>query len=146
MADTVYESSLISVTVPEGWRAFPGADIFHEYPGEPGNPHMVRIHKGAADEWDQLTTPGVQINYTEDGSRMVVPKDVYREVNDLDPTVIGDTVWQGFSAVSAGVPLIILWMTRPYRIQICLWPEMEKGSVSLEDADVKTIIGSIRIK
>lgn len=81
-----------------------------------------------------------------EGNRTVVPKDVYREVNDLEPTVIGDTVWQGFSAVSAGVPLIVLWMTRPCRIRICFWPDMGKGSVSLEDADVRTVIGSIRIK
>ena len=41
----VYETSLISVLVPEGWMAFPSADIFDEYPDEPGDPHGVRIHK-----------------------------------------------------------------------------------------------------
>ncbi len=46
----------------------------------------------------------------------------------------------------AGVPLIVLWMTRLYRIRICFWPDMGKGYVSLEDADVRTVIGSIRIK
>ena len=91
------------------------------------------------------TSYNFSLTFSE-GNRTVVPKDVYREVNDLEPTVIGDTVRQGFSAVSAGVPLIVLWMTRPYRIRICLWPDMGKGYVSLEDADVRTVIGSIRIK
>lgn len=91
------------------------------------------------------TSYNFSLTFSE-GNRTVVPKDVYREVNDLEPTVIGDTVRQGFSAVSAVVPLIVLWMTRPYRIRICLWPGMEKGYVSLEDADVRTVIGSIRIK
>lgn len=91
------------------------------------------------------TSYNFSLTFSE-GNRTVVPKDVYREVNDLEPTVIGDTVRQGFSAVSAGVPLIVLWMTRLYRIRICLWPDMGKGSVSLKDADVRTVIGSIRIK
>ena len=85
------------------------------------------------------TSYNFSLTFSE-GNRTVVPKDVYREVNDLEP------VRQGFSAVSAGVPLIVLWMTRPYRIRICLWPDMGKGYVSLEDADVRTVIGSIRIK
>lgn len=144
--ETVYESSLISAAVPEGWMAFPGADFFRNYPDEPGDPHVIRIHKGAVDEWDQFTTPGLQINYTESGSTMTVLKNIYQDVKDLEPVAIGDAVWQGFSAVSAGVPLTVLWITEPHQIQLFIWPQMEKGSVSLEDADVQKIIGSIKIK
>ena len=146
MKETVYESSLLSVTVPDGWKAFPGADVFRNYPDEPGDPHVIRIHKGATNEWDQFTTPGLQINYMESDSRMIVLKDIYHDVKDLDSIMVGDAVWQGFSAVIADVPLIVLWITEPYQIQIFIWPNMEKGSVSLEEADVQMIISSIKIK
>ena len=146
MQETVYESSLISATVPDGWMAFPGADFFRNYPDEPGDPHVIRIHKGATNEWDQLTTPGLQINYMESDRPMTVLKDIYRDVKDLAPIMIGDAVWQGFSSVSADVPLIVLWMTKPHQIQIFIWPDMEKGSILLEEADVQMIISSIKIK
>ena len=146
MSETVYESSLMSATVPDGWMAFPGADFFQNYPDEPGDPHVIRMHKGATTDWDQFTTPGLQMNYMESDRLMTVPKDVYHDVKDLDPIVIGDTVWQGFSAVSADVPLIVLWTTKPHQIQIVIWPNMEKGTVSLEEADVQMIIRSIKIK
>lgn len=146
MKESVYESSLISAAVPEGWKAFPGADFFKNYPEEPGDPHVIRIHKGALDDFDQFLTPGIQINYTENGRMMLIVKDVYQDVRDLAPIIIGDTAWQGFSAVSAGYPLIVLWVTHPHQIQVFIWPEMEKGSVSLEDDDVRMIIGSISVK
>lgn len=146
MKETVYESSLISVTVPDGWMAFPGADFFKNYPDEPGDPHVIRIHKGATCELDQLNTPGLQINYTESDRHMTVLKDIYDDVKDLNPLMIGDIVWQGFSAVSSDVPMTVLWATEPHQIQIFIWTDMEKGSVLLEDSDVQTIIGSIKIK
>lgn len=146
MKEKVYESSLISVTVPDGWMAFPGADFFKSYPDEPGDPHVVRIHKGATCELDQLNTPGLQINYTESDSHMTVLKDIYNDVKDLNPVMLGDIVWQGFSAVSLDVPLTVLWAKEPHQIQIFILTDMEKGSVLLEDTDVQTIISSIKIK
>ena len=43
--------------------AFHKADFFEEYPDEPGDPHGLRIHKGAKEELDQLSTPGIQVDY-----------------------------------------------------------------------------------
>ena len=107
---------------------------------------MVRIHKGATCELDQLNTPGLQINYTESDSHMTVLKDVYNDVKDLNPVMLGNIVWQGFSAVSLDVPLTVLWAKEPHQIQIFILTDMEKGSVLLEDTDVQTIISSIKIK
>lgn len=107
---------------------------------------MIRIHKGAAGEMDQFKTQGLQINYTESDRPMTVLKDFYHDVKDLDPIMIGDAVWQGILAVNANVPLIVLWITKPHQIQIFLWPNMERGSVSLEEADVQMIISSIKTK
>ena len=107
---------------------------------------MIRIHKGAAGEMAQFKTQGLQINYTESDRPMTVLKDFYHDVKDLDPIMIGDAVWQGILAVNANVPLIVLWITKPHQIQIFLYPNMERGSVSLEEADVQMIISSIKTK
>ena len=107
---------------------------------------MIRIHKGAAGEMDQFKTQGLQINYTESDRPMTVLKDFYHDVKDLDPIMIGDAVWPGILAVNANVPLIVLWITKPHQIQIFLYPNMERESVSFEEADVQMIISSIKTK
>ena len=85
-------------------EGFSGADFFGDYPDEPWDPHVIRIHKGAAGEMDQFKTQGLQINYTESDRPMTVLKDFYHDVKDLDPIMIGDAVWQGILAVNANVP------------------------------------------
>ena len=141
----VYETSLISVLVPEGWMAFPSADIFDEYPDEPGDPHGVRIHKGAKNEWSQFTTPGIQIEYTPADKQLMVLKDFYEDAEDLEPLTTGDYTWQGFSATSLSTKLLVLWVTEPYQIQISIFPEMGKKPITLQDADVQAILMSIKV-
>ena len=93
---------------------------------------MIRIHKGAAGEMDQFKTQGLQINYTESDRPMTVLKDFYHDVKH--------------SGRKCQCSSIVLWITKPHQIQIFLYPNMERGSVSLEEADVQMIISSIKTK
>ena len=141
-----YETSLLSVLVPEGWMAFPKADIFEEYPDEPGDPSGLLIYKGAQDDLDAFTKPGITIDYYPPEKTMVSPKSYYDDAKDLDPITTGEYTWEGFTATSLDKPLTVLSVTEPYQIQVSVWTDVDDGHISLEDADLQAILASLKIK
>lgn len=141
-----YETSLLSVLVPEGWMAFPKADVFEDYPDEPGDPSGLLIYKDAKDDFDIFTKPGITIDYYTPDKTMVSPKSYYADAKDLEPITTGEYTWEGFTATSLDKPLAVLSMTEPYQIQVSVWTEMDDGKISLEDADLQAILASIKIK
>ncbi len=141
-----YETSLISALCPEGWMAFHKADFFEEYPDEPGDPHGLRIHKGAKEELDQLSTPGIQVDYYPEDTEMYDSKEFYEDAKELEPFTTGDYTWEGFSATSAGMKLMVLTVREPYQLEVTIFPELGDQTISLDDADVQAILSSITVK
>ncbi len=142
----IYETSMMSVLIPDGWMAFPKSDIFEEYPDEPGNPSGLLIYKGAKEEWDQFTKPGLTINYYTPDTTLVILKDYYDDVKDLKDMTIGGRTWQGFTATSLDTPVAVVWTTEPDQIEVNCWLQTDEGSISVDDADVQAILASITIK
>ena len=142
-----FETSLMSALTPSGWMAFPKADYFGDYPDEPGDPHGIRLHKGAKEEFDQFTTPGIQIDYFEDGTEMYDTKLWYEDIEEMDPITTGDYTWEAFSTESEDTDIIVLSTTEPKQIQVTIFPTLgDKAKISLKDADVQAILSSIAIK
>lgn len=141
----VYETSVMSVLVPDGWMVFPKADIFEEYPDEPGNPNGMQIYKGAEDEIDAFTKPGLTIDYYNSDTTMVSPKSYYSDAEDITPFTTGDYTWEGFTATSLDKPLTVLISNDP-QIQVSVWTDNDDGTISVDDADVQAILSSITIK
>ena len=55
-----FDAGQVSALVPEGWKAFPSPDLFDEYDGD-NDPTALSIYKGAQNDFDQLTKPGITI-------------------------------------------------------------------------------------
>lgn len=141
-----YRTSKLSVLVPEGWKAFSKADIFDKYPGEQGDPTGVLIYKGAKDDLDVFRKPGITIDYYPPDSAMGALKDHYPDRKERQPVTTGPYTWERFSTVANDHPLTVLTVKEPHQIQVAVWEDVEKQKISLEDADLKAILASIKIK
>lgn len=142
-----YETEMLSALVPEGWKAFQGADSFDEYEGE-YDPTTLNIIKGGESDWDIFTKPYVQVIYYPDNSDnlMYVAKDWYDDVVDLEPMKLGGYTWNAFTGSSFDYPVAVLWTDGDVQIQIAVMLEVEGNKISLDDMDVQAIIESVKIK
>jgi len=141
-----YDAGNVSVLCPRGWMAFPAADSLDEYSGL-NDPNSLHLHKGARDDSDLIRTPGIEVTRFPGDVTMVVPgKDLYQNSADLPPQSLGGRTWQGFSAVSFGAPMVLLW-TRDGggQLQAVLWTNMGGTAIALADADVQAILASIEV-
>lgn len=67
-----FDGGNIEVFVPEGWKAFHGADVFGDYE-EGYDPNTVSIGKGAESELDLFTKPMVHITYSGKDRTLSMP-------------------------------------------------------------------------
>lgn len=129
----VYQTDLLSVEVPKGWKALP----------QPDKVDSAHIYKGDKDAYD---SPAVVIYYCDQDTEMLSPRGLYPDAEDLAPVKIGDYTWEGFTAISAGYPITVLSVKEPHQLQVQLFNEVDGQKISLEDDDVQAIIRSISIK
>lgn len=139
-----YETERISALVPDGWKAFPAADVFDEYDGD-YDPTTLNIIKGGESEFDMFTKPYMQIKYYPDNT-MYDTRDWYDNVVDLEPMQLGGYTWNAFTGSSLDYPIAVLWTEGDVQLQITVMLEVEDGKVSLDDMDVQAIIASVRVK
>lgn len=142
-----FDAGNVSALCPEGWMAFPISDLFDEYPGNT-DPNGIRIHKGASNDMEQLSTPGIQINYYGPGSAMSLPnREFYENPQTIEPMEIGQYSWRGFSGFNGGIPMTVLWAeSGEHQFQVIITTAMEGKTIALEDAEVQAIIQSIKPK
>ena len=67
-----FDGGNIEVFVPEGWKAFHGADVFGDYE-EGYDPNTVSIGKGAESELDLFNKPMVHITYSGKDRTLSMP-------------------------------------------------------------------------
>ena len=142
----VYDAGNVSALVPEGWMAFPVSDMWSD-DTDATDPDQLQICKDAESEWDLLTKPMVDIVYYDASTSMMTPSaEWYDETEELEPMEIGGKTWNGFIGKSYDLPLAILWTGESDgdQFQVTIWLETAEGSVSIDDADVQAIIGSIQ--
>ncbi|MCL2727553.1 MAG: hypothetical protein FWD56_04130 [Bacteroidales bacterium] len=138
-----YSTELMSVLVPNGWKAFP----YYKSGGTDPLPNTVGIHKGAKTMFEQMSTPGIVINYYEEAKYVMKPnKDWYEDVVEMKPFALGNYEWEGFTGVSYGNPVAIIWTTNGVEMfQLNIFLKMYDKEIAYEDADVQAIIASVSI-
>ncbi|MBQ7500946.1 MAG: hypothetical protein IJT91_08635 [Clostridia bacterium] len=148
--ESVCDAGKISVTVPEGWKAFAVSDMMGDYNSE-HNPNAINVYKGAINQLDTRSTPYIEIRYYSADSTEFnagTQKDLYTEVIDIDPTEIGDRTWSGFSGVNGTTPVAVLTSTEKDggKLVLTLFMNVNGSTISLEDEDVDGIISAITVK
>ena len=142
-----YSTDAMSVLVPTGWKAFP---FYKNGNVDDVNPNEIGIHKGAKEAYDMSHTPGMTLYFRPNQSTTSFGKTYYEDVADMEPFTTGDLRWEGFtgkmqigygdkrSAVAA------IWTSVGNDMfQAFIWLEMDDSKITLNDADVKTILASI---
>ena len=142
-----YSTGAFNVQVPKGWASTPF------YRSGQISPNQLSVHKGTAEEYKLMSAPFLQIQLsTESGfSGEVNAKNSFKELKDIQPVTLGKNTWKGYTGVqargSSSIPLVYIWTAvGDANIAITLWTEMGDKKISLDDADVKAIIGSITIE
>ena len=138
--DKIHSTGDFSFVVPRGWLEIPfvlnGED----------DPTAAGIYKGARNEFDILSTPGIQINCPSSGARIAAKKNDFDSAADIEPLKLDNYTWEGFTGEKAGVPYAILWDSdKKDDFQITVFLEAGKR-ISLNDKDVLSIIGSIMLE
>ncbi len=140
-----YNAGNVSALVPNGWKAFPVTDPFADDPTTI-DPDALRICKGGETETDIFSKPYLQINYYGEDMIFIAPsKDFYDNAVDLTPFTLGELTWNGYTADSMGYPIAVIWAEKgEVQYQVNCFLGTSGGTISLEDADVKAIIESIK--
>ena len=140
-----YNAGNVSAFVPEGWKAFPVPDVFAE-DTTAMNPNALRICKGGETDMDIFRKPYVQIDYYGEDRTLATPsKDFYDNGVDITPITYGELTWNGFTAESSGTSIAILWAEKgDIQYQLSFFLGASEGTISLDDADVKAIIESVK--
>lgn len=142
-----FDGGNIEVFVPEGWKAFHGADTFGDYE-EGYNPNVVSVGKGVEDELELLSKPMVHITYSGEDRTLTMPsKDLYQDGKDIRDIKTDEHTWKGYTATSIGYPIAVLFTEDgDEQIQVTVTLENGDEKISLEDADVQAILEGIKVK
>lgn len=139
-----YSTGNFSALVPEGWKAFPVSDIWSD-DADAKDPDALQIVKGGETDWDLFTKPYIKFDYYGPSESLMTPSsEWYDNATDLEPITAGKYTWNGFSATSMDVPMIILWAEDgDYQYQATIWTDQGDGTISVTDADVLAILASV---
>lgn len=142
-----FDGGNIEVFVPEGWKAYHGADPFDSYE-EGYNPNEVNIGKGVENELQLFGKPMLNIVYSGKDRTLYMPtKDIYENGKDLKDITTGEYTWKAFTAESLGYPIAVLFTeVGDEQLQVSLTLENNGEKISLEDEDVLAILERIKIK
>lgn len=147
----MYDAGEVSALVPEGWLGCGVEDTLTAVP-EGEDPVMltdrIKIIKGGEDPSDIFTKPSVDIDYFGPDTEMLNLdswKDMYDDVSDIEPFTAGNYTWTGFTGSALDEPLAILWAEDgDDQYQVVIWLEKEGTSISIDDADVRAILASVK--
>ena len=144
-AGELYDTGSFQVEVAAAWTAFPVSDLFSEEE-DAIDPTALSICKDATSDWSTLTNPNLRIDYYGPDTAMMQPDSSwYDDAADLEPIELDNYTWNGFTAVSMDYPMAILWAEDgDHQFQVSVWLEMDNGAITLEDADLLAMLGSIR--
>ena len=142
-----HDTGAFTVLIPEGWLEVPVKDMWSD-DADAIDPSVLQILKGGKSEWDLFTKPYIQINHYGPDTEMMEPwKDLYDGAEDLADFTTGSLTWKGFSAKDLlGNDMIVLWTAgdaagNQYTLNIV--PKTDDGEISLQDADVLALLGSL---
>ena len=137
----IFDSGRFCVTVPDGWMAFCGTDS-----GGKITPKKVHIYKGISLQTDIFTHAGIIVCFFGKDDYYLSPKHFYENIVDMKPIRIGPYTWNGYACTSLGYPYTMLDTEQEGCVfQVMILMKNGEHEISLEDADVRHIIGSLTV-
>ena len=138
---SIFDSGRFCVTVPDGWMAFCGTDS-----GGKVTPKKVHIYKGISLQTDIFTHAGITVCFFGKEDYYLSPRHFYENIVDMEPITLGPYTWNGYSCTSLGYPYTMLDTERDGCVlQVMILMKNRENEISLDDEDVKLIIGSLTV-
>ena len=135
----IFDSGRFCVTVPDGWMAFCGTDS-----GGKITPKKVHIYKGISLQTDIFTHAGITVCFFGKEDYYLSPRHFYENIVDMEPLPLGPYTWNGYTCTSLGYPYIMLDTEKDgYIFQVMILMKNGEHGISLDDTDVRRIIGSL---
>ena len=135
----IFDSGRFCVTVPDGWMAFCGTDS-----GGKITPKKVHIYKGISLQTDIFTHAGITVCFFGKEDYYLSPRHFYENIVDMEPLPLGPYTWNGYTCTSLGYPYIMLDTEKDgYIFQVMILMKNGEHGISLDDTDVRLIIGSL---
>ena len=137
----IFDSGRFCVTVPDGWMAFCGTDS-----GGKITPKKVHIYKGISLQTDIFTHAGITVCFFGKEDYYLSPRHFYENIVDMEPLPIGPYTWNGYTCTSLGYPYTMLDTEKDgYIFQVMILMKNREHGISLDDTDVRRIIGSLTL-
>lgn len=137
----IFDSGRFCVTVPDGWMAFCGTDS-----GGKITPKKVHIYKGISLQTDIFTHAGITVCFFGKEDYYLSPRHFYENIVDMEPLPIGPYTWNGYTCTSLGYPYIMLDTEKDgYIFQVMILMKNGEHEISLDDTDVRRVIGSLAL-
>ena len=137
----IFDSGRFCVTVPDGWMAFCGTDS-----GGKITPKKVHIYKGISLQTDIFTHAGITVCFFGKEDYYLSPKNFYENIVDMKSITLGPYTWNGYTCTSLGYPYTMLDTEKDgYIFQVMILMKNGEHEISLDDTDVRRIIGSLAL-
>lgn len=136
-----FDNGILRVLVPSGWELFYGIDSECRTTQK-----KVHICKDAKLETDIFTHAGITICFFDRQDYYLSPKFIYDNVEDIEAFSLGAYTWNGYTCTGLGYPYTMLEAKHDGCVfQVMILMKNGEHEVSLNDADVRSIIESISI-
>ena len=140
MSGQLFDNGILRVVVPEGWLIFYGIDSDGK-----ASPKKLHIYKGAQTELDIFSKAGITVCFYGKDEIFISIKALYDNICDMEPFECGGHLWNGYTCTSCGYPYTMLHTTHDgITFQVMVLTENGEHKISLNDADVLSIIESIK--
>ena len=138
---SIFDSGRFCVVVPEGWLAFCSTDS-----GGKITPKKVHIYKEISSPTDMFTHVGITVCFFGREDYYLSPRHFYENIVDMEPLPIGPYTWNGYTCTSLGYPYTMLDTEKDgYIFQVMILMKNGEHGISLDDTDVRRIIGSLAL-
>ena len=136
-----FDNGIFRVIVPSGWELFYGIDSEGKVTQK-----KVHIYKDAKLETDIFTHVGITICFFDRQDYYLSPKFFYDNVADIEAFALGTYTWNGYTCTSLGYPYTMLDTEKDgYIFQVMILMKNGEHGISLDDTDVRRIIGSLAL-
>ena len=151
LPDGYYNVGDFTVFVPEGWTAIPVPDRDDSSKILTNDIQLAKdaVYNEASNTWN--TDDGVSFYVTllpqEDFDRAPERKDYYAKdfaVEDMEDLTIGALTWHGFLVRPIGAPVYMMWAAKSDGVGGYYTSISTAYDMSLEDADIQAILGSLK--
>ena len=124
-----------------GWMAFCGTDS-----GGKITPKKVHIYRGISLQTDIFTHAGITVCFFGKEDYYLSPRHFYENIVDMEPLPLGPYTWNGYTCTSLGYPYTMLDTEKDgYIFQVMILMKNGEHGISLDDTDVRRIIGSLAL-